>query len=286
MFIAHGERIALLTDSGCGLAEEMLRRYDIRMLPLRLSTSRGEMRDRVDITPRDAIELVRRERPQTAPPNPEDIRACFRQLREEGCTRAMFLAASASLSAGLARIQTLAMDEAQLHVDVVDTRTVSCGTGLLLLTAAERLSSGDTAEDVREAILHARATQTLLFCPGQLRYLRQGGRVSRLQCLGMSVMRAHPLLCVETKGTLKVVVRDCGDRNAANRIMEQLTARYESSRLRMAVMHCGAFDEATHLRDRLMDRLDVRSVFTSALSPAVASHTGVGTLGVAVQEIP
>ena len=51
MFTVNGEKIALVTDTACDLSDGQLAEYDIRAVPLRVATTQGEFRDRVEIDP-------------------------------------------------------------------------------------------------------------------------------------------------------------------------------------------------------------------------------------------
>ena len=49
MFEIGTERVALVSDTACDLPDDVLARYDIRLVSLRVATSRGEYRDRLEI---------------------------------------------------------------------------------------------------------------------------------------------------------------------------------------------------------------------------------------------
>ena len=65
---------------------------------------------------------------------------------------------------------------------------------------------------------------------------------------------------------------------------DEFFRRYEGRRVRIAIVHGAAYDEAVKLRDRFVAKLDVASSFISPVSPALAIHTGPGLLGAIVQE--
>ena len=98
MFTIGGERVALVTDTACDLLDEQLERYDIRLVSLRVVTSQGEFRDRVEIGSEQVYEILKAELPKTSLPLPEDVTALYRQLQEEGATRILHICMSGSLS--------------------------------------------------------------------------------------------------------------------------------------------------------------------------------------------
>ena len=73
MFQIGNERVALVTDTSCDLSDEQLSQYDIRTVALRVATSQGEFRDRLEITQEQLYDLLQREVPKTSLPLPEDV---------------------------------------------------------------------------------------------------------------------------------------------------------------------------------------------------------------------
>ena len=133
MFSIGNDRVALVTDTSCDLTDEQLARYDIRLVSLRVASSRGEFRDRVEISQDQLYALLQEELPKTSLPLPEDVSTLYRSLQEEGCTRILHLSISSGLSGTYNMVRMLAEDFAPLPIDVVDTKTLSCGLGLLVL---------------------------------------------------------------------------------------------------------------------------------------------------------
>ena len=70
MFEIGNDRVALVTDTACDLLDEQLARYDIRLVSLRVVTSEGEFRDRVEIGSEQVYELLKTELPKTSLPLP------------------------------------------------------------------------------------------------------------------------------------------------------------------------------------------------------------------------
>ena len=82
MFQIGNERVALVTDTSCDLSDEQLSQYDIRTVALRVATSQGEFRDRLEITQEQLYDLLQREVPKTSLPLPEDVSNLYRTLHD------------------------------------------------------------------------------------------------------------------------------------------------------------------------------------------------------------
>ncbi|MGN0755022.1 MAG: DegV family protein, partial [Aristaeellaceae bacterium] len=181
MFTIGSERVALVTDTACDLLDEQLERYDIRLVSLRVVTSQGEFRDRVEIDSEQVYQILQTELPKTSLPLPEDVTALYRQLQAEGATRILHICMSGNLSGTYNMVSILADETEALHVDVVDAQTLSCGTGLLVLEAAECLERGMAVEDVIARLQELRRHQLGAFVIRTLEFLRKGGRIGLVE---------------------------------------------------------------------------------------------------------
>ena len=273
MFQIGNERVALVTDTSCDLSDEQLSQYGIRTVALRVATSQGEFRDRLEITQEQLYDLLQREVPKTSLPLPEDVSNLYRTLHDEGATSILHLSISGSLSGTFNMVSLLAEDFEDMKIHVFDSKTLSCGLGLLVLEAADTIA---LLEKRREHQLGAFVIRTLEF-------LRKGGRIGRVEGAIGSLLQIKPVIYVNDEGVYNTLCKARGFSNALTAMVDEIIRRYQGHKVRLAVVHGAAYDDAVKLRDRLMERLDVVSSFISPVSPALAIHTGPGLLGAIVQ---
>lgn len=283
MFMIGDDRVALVTDTSCDLSEEQLQAYDIRLVSLRVATSEGEFRDRLEIDHDTLYDLLKRELPKTSLPLPEDVSALYRQLKAEGCTRVVHMTISSNLSGTYNMVRLIAEETEGLQVDVVDTRTLSCGLGLLVLEAAESLAKGMSVEDTLARVEHLRSTQLGAFVIRTLEFLRKGGRIGLVEGVVGSLLQIKPVIYVNDDGVYNTLVKARGFSNALSAMNDECFKRFQGRKVRIAIVHGAAYEEAVKLRDRFLEKLDVVSSFISPVSPALAIHTGPGLLGAIVQ---
>lgn len=283
MFCIGSDRVALVTDSSCDLSEEQLRQYDIRLVSLRVASSKGEFRDRLEIGPDQLYELLKEEIPKTSLPLPEDVSTLYRTLQSEGCTRILHLSISSGLSGTYNMVRMLSEDFDPMPIDVVDTKTLSCGLGLLVLEAAEALQNGMAVPDVIDRVMRLREGQLGAFLIRTLEFLRKGGRIGLVEGVVGSLLQLKPIIFVNDEGIYQTLAKARGFNNALNTMCDEFFRRYEGRRVRVAIVHGAAEEDARKLLDRFREHLDVVSSFISPVSPALAIHTGPGLLGAIVQ---
>ncbi len=283
MFDIGNDRVALVADTACDLLDEQLERYDIRLVSLRVVTSQGEFRDRVEISSEQVYEIMADELPKTSLPLPEDVSSLYRQLKEEGASRILHICMSGSLSGTYNMVSILADETGDLHVDVVDSQTLSCGAGLLVLEAAECLEKGMPVEDVISRLQELRKHQLGTFVIRTLEYLRKGGRIGLVEGVVGSLLQIKPVIYVNDDGVYATLVKARGFAKALSAMQEEFFKRYQGRKVRVAIVHGSAYEEARSLLETFRAKLDVVSDFIAPVSPALAIHTGPGLLGAIVQ---
>ena len=283
MFEIGNERVALVTDTACDLPQDVLDRHDIRLVSLRVVTTQGEFRDRTEINADQVYEIMKVELPKTSLPLPEDVSALYRQLKAEGATRILHVCMSGSLSGTYNMVSILADETDDIHVDVVNAQTLSCGTGLLVLEAAECLERGMPVEDVIERLKALRKHQLGAFVIRTLEYLRKGGRIGLVEGVVGSLLQIKPVIYVNDDGVYATLVKARGFGKALTAMQEEFFKRYQGRKVRVAIVHGAAYEEARALLDTFRQKLDVVSDLIAPVSPALAIHTGPGLLGAIVQ---
>ena len=285
MFQIGEERVAVVTDSSCDLSNEQLARYDVRLLPLRLNTSRGELRDRREITQAELYKMLETELPKTSLPLPEDAASLYRALAEEGCTRVLHMSISSGLSGTSQMLRLIVQDFEGLRIDIFDSKTLSCGLGLLVLQACEMLEAGTPVEEVTEALERSRKAQLGAFMIRTLEYLRKGGRIGLVEGVVGSLLQIKPVIFVNPDGIYQTLAKARGLKNARAAMVEEFVRRYSTIPVRLAVVHGNAEEEGKALLEEMRQKLKVVSSFLSPVSPALAVHTGPGLLGIIAQPV-
>ena len=285
MFRINGENVALVTDTSCDLDDALLARYDIRTICLRLTTSQGEFRDRKEISQDELYKILETEVPKTSLPLPEDVSEVYRALQAEGCDRILHISISSGLSGTYNMVRMIAEDFAPFPIHVVDSKTLSCGLGLLVVTAAEALERGMPVEEVAQLVQETRTTQLGTFVIRTLEFLRKGGRIGLVEGVVGSLLQIKPVIFVNDDGVYQTLVKGRGFSKALSAMSEEFFKRYEGKKVQLAIVHGNAYEEALKLRDQFMDRLHAVSCMVSPVSPCLAIHTGPGLLGAIVQEV-
>ena len=256
------------------------------MIPLRIVCSKGEFRDRLEMTQDDLYKIMEEELPKTSLPLPEDVSSLYERLIADGVTHVLHLSISAGLSGTYNMIRMIVKEfEDRLNITLLDSKTLSAGLGMLALEAAETLETTGSLDAAIERVKIARETQLGMYIIKTLEFLRKGGRIGMVEGVVGSILQLKPVIFVNPDGVYQTLAKARGYANALDTMIKEAVSRFGKSKIRLTVVHGAAAADAQKLLDRLKDILHLAESSISPVSPVLAIHTGPGLLGIIAHEV-
>ena len=191
--------VKIISDSTCDLSQELLRKYEIDILPLHILLGDKEYEDGKNITPDQiyAWSDANKTTPKTSAPALADAMELFRPYAEAGREIVCF-----SISAGMStsgNVMRLAAEElgASDRIKVIDSANLSTGIGLLVVEAAIMAKNNRTASQIVSEIEKLKPNVRASFVVDTLTYLYRGGRCNAVAAMAGGVLKLHPRIVVE-----------------------------------------------------------------------------------------
>lgn len=186
----------MTADSTCDLTPELIRKYEIGIVPLSVIIDGEVFHDGVDVTPRDIFRAAEAGKSvRTAAVNTFEYREFFeKQLKT--CDQLVHVC----LGSGFSSCYSDALEASREtgKVFVVDSRNLSTGSGLLVLEGLRMIREG---EEDGKAIAETLQAKTGLingsFVLRTVDYLRRGGRCTGLEALGAKMLHIRPSIVVQ-----------------------------------------------------------------------------------------
>jgi DegV family protein with EDD domain len=270
--------VRVITDSACDLTDEMAEAAGIIVVPLTIRFGEEELQDRRDITPPDFWRRCAESSalPETAAPSPGAFLEAYERAASEGAEAIACLTLSSGVSATYQSALTAAEGFGAVPVEVVDTRALTMGQGLLALAAADDSAAGSSLADItaatRERLTRTRTYGTL----ATLDHLQRGGRIGGARALLGSLLSIKPVVQVKDG-----VVAEESKQRTRSRSLEYLAAKVRSDAPLDWLAVCdGAAPDVDVLLAELESVEVTHPMVRSQLGPVVGTHTGPGTVGV------
>ena len=275
--------VKVVTDSICDTAPGLAEELGITVVPVYIIFGQKAYRDRVDIGIDEFYHRLVNDPvyPTTSVPSPQDFADAYNRLTGE-TDEIISIHASARLSG----IYNSAMLGAQMlagkcRIEVIDSKSLSVGFGLSVLTAAREARAGRNLEQVTQATRQATLHIHDRSMANTLKYAVKGGRVNRAYGLIGTVLGVKPIMGMrDGVAFLAGVART---RAKALQRMYEFAASVPGVQ-EIALGYTTEYDDAKNLAQRLKIKFPEVPVYIARVCPAVAVYGGPGSLGMGVRE--
>ena len=273
--------IIITSDSTTDLSKELCERYKITVMPLCITLGDKLYTDGVDITPDDIYAHHDRtgELPKTTATNVGDCLDFFSQFTSQGKTVIHFTISSEMSST----YNNACMAAEELgNVYIIDTKNLSTGGGLLVITAAELLNQGLPVEEIVEKTRETVDRVDASFVIDNLEYLYKGGRCSAVAMLGANLLKLKP--CIQVKNGKMDVAKKYRGRYAdvlKQYVVDKIGDYSDIDLDRVFVTHAGCDPQLVDdIVELVKKTAPFKEVFLTRAGCTVSSHCGANTLGV------
>lgn len=275
--------IRIITDSTCEAPAEVLHHPCVTVVPLSVVFGQEALRDGLEITREQFWDRLPKSNPlpTTSQAAPSDFLSLFESFTEAG-DEVIALPLSGKLSGTLSSAIIAYESHPGWPVEVVDSKSVSIGLGLLVQAAVKMVDAGATRAEIVARLLALRETVQIVFVLETLEYLQKGGRIGKAQAFMGTLLKFKPLLGI-VEGEVVPLAR-VRSRAKALEAAQDLLLKGTSARgaaVQMAVTHALAPEEAWSLGAQLSKAFGTPNFFVADLGPVLGVHVGPGTIGAA-----
>ena len=290
--------VKLITDSTSYIPEELIKKYDIKVVSLSVTINNKNFRE-VDL---DNIEFYKmmessNEIPISSQPSLDEMcEAMMKCVSEGNEVLCIFISSKMSGTFSSAHIAKEMVLEKYLEariakemvlekypearIEIIDSFTNCMQMGYEVIEGAKYAYEGASMDEVMKKVIHVRDNSRFLFVPHTLKYLQKGGRIGRASALLGGILQIRPILTVENGETTvfeKVRTKKKAVDSIVNKVMEECTEKQAGG---VIVHHINCEDEGKELAERLSRELNI-PVNIQSIGPVIGVHVGPGSIGVA-----
>ena len=274
--------VKIISDSTCDLSPELVKKYEIGIIPLYVRLGEAEYLDGVNITPDDIYKWSdeTEKTPSTAAPSVSDIIGILKNYDADDF---IIFTISASMSSCYSNCmlaaEELAMED---HIHVIDSKNLSTGIGLLVIEAAQLAEKGESATAIVDYIEKLRPHVRASFVVDTLTYLHRGGRCSGVAAYFGNALKLHPRIAVIDGGMRPENKYRGLPRKYINDYVKDMEEALKSAKKeRVFITHSGCSKElVTMVRLYLAGLGRFDEIIETRAGSVISSHCGPGTLGV------
>lgn len=277
--------IRVICDSTCDLSEELLNKYQIKVVPLHIVLDGKEYRDGFEIKPDEIYKWSEEhnQTPKTSAVSIEDTIEVMKEILDSGDEIIAFtISKSMSTTFNVFNLAAQYL-EAQDKVTVVDSKNLSAGIGLLALKTCDLISEGKNREEIFEELKEIRERINSSFIVSTLTYLARGGRCSSATAMAGSLLGIKPIIELHdgAMGVANKIRANTIDKMIDKYLEAKKEFMLKADSKRVIIIDSGI--EAEHL-NKIIEYVKNLNHFDEIIlqkaGGVISSHCGPGTFGI------
>src|SRR5574339_816282 len=271
----------IVADTTCGLPRTLLDERCIPVIPQIVTFGEESFHDDRDLDTETFLSKLKASAtlPKTAAPEPSLYYPVFEDARRRG--ESVVVVAPTSKASGTVRsAETAARDFPDVDIRVVDTLTVSCNLGSLVLVADDMAKAGKPADEIVARLNDMIPRGRIYFLVDTLEYLARGGRIGGAKKLLAELLEIKPILQVKN-GQIEPFEQQRTRKRALARLVEAVAESCKGGvDAHLCVLQVEAEKEAEALVEELKSKVNVQNIPVYELPPAIVVHAGPKAMGV------
>ena len=277
-------KVAVVTDSSAYIPKELAKNLNITVVPLVVIWGNESFEDGVDILPEQFYTRLKssKEMPTTSQVSVPNMHKAFANLIEQGFdVLGIFISSKLSGTMQSAAQGRNELSSGKDKVTLVDSLTTAMALGFHATAAAKAAAQGASVNECVKIAEEAQKNSGVYFVVDTLEFLHRGGRIGGGKRFLGSALNIKPILTVEegkveAAGSVRTKVK------AVKHIVELVHEKCKGKGdVHLATLHANAESEARELLSTAGQGLNVVESVLSEVSPAIGTHTGPGTVGLA-----
>lgn len=273
--------VRILTDSAADLTQDFIDSNGIGVVPLSIIFGEEVFEDGINISKEEFYNklLTSEYHPSTSHPMPIKYEHYFREALISG-EEVIHLAISSKISGCFGSSTMAANNINDPRLFVYDTKSVSLGTGLLVMKAVELAKRGLGAKEIIDNLDEMQPDIISYIAVGKVKYLHKSGRMTMSKKILVDILDIKPILSVRNTGIVEVIGGIRGEKKALKHIVEKVAAVCTDFRdTTLAIVYTGDIKLAGELRALLTEKAQIGQVVIAEGSPVIGAHVGPGCAG-------
>ncbi len=272
-------KIAVSVESTNDLSQELLSKYDIKVIPYNIVLGDMNFKDG-DYSVEEMFKYVDQYNtlPKTNALNEFEYTEFFEQLKND-YDGVVHIALSSGITSSCGNAIRAAGNVENAYA--VDSKSLSTGIGLLAIYARELADQGLTAKEIAEKVASRVDSLQVSFVVERLDYLHKGGRCSSIALLGANLLKIRPRIILRDgkmlsdkkyRGSMEgVITKYCNETLA-----EFNTPDLDKVFITYTTATIGMVDNA----EKALKDAGFKNIYKTRAGGTIASHCGANTLGI------
>lgn len=273
--------IRIITDSTCDIPDNLIKQYDITIIPHYIIWGNQQYRDRVDMQPVDFYQRIKTDPdyPTSSQASIEDFKKVYEEVAAKGASEIIALTVSSAMS-GAYHMASEAAKLVRVPVSVVDGKSPSMSLGWQVLAAARARDAGMKVGEILAMLDELKTRLVQYVAMESLEYLQKSGRIGNAVKWVGSVLKIRPLVSINHKtGLVEPASLSRTHKGVIDQMYNKFFEHFKAKqKLHIAVMHGNILTEAEEMAERIKREFNPVELIVNITGPVLGISTGPGAL--------
>ena len=277
------KKFIIVTESGADLPLDIAKAHHIHVLPMHVVMDDVDYLDgSIPVT--DVYDYYKRTKkiPTTSAINPNEYECLFQKITEKnpGCN---IIHISYSSKASCTYQNALIASEDMNNIYHVDSLNVSGGEAAIVLKAVELIEKHPDIEpaDLVEKLEYFVSIARVSFIPGNLEYLKAGGRLSNAAYLGASILQLKPLIEIVDGKLVATQKFRGGMKRIAEKYLNDFIDKHNMDREQIIFIYSlGLEDHIKQYMEESAKKKGFKKIIWVQTGCVISTHSGPGAIGI------
>jgi hypothetical protein len=280
-------KIALVTDSTCDLAQDIIDNYQINMLPININFGENHYLDKITIQPEQFYKLLEEntDYPKSSQVNEKAFTNLYSHLASH-YDSVIAIHLSDKLSGTFNSSQKAAMaisKEFNKPISVINSKNLSGALGLIILRAAKAIESGYSHTQIVEMSEKWTKGVRIFVSVKNIKYLIRGGRLSAAKGLVARILNINPIVSIDESGKAIVFDKTFNQKSNMEKVMGHIgRISQEKSIWNYIVLHANNPEAARWYSEKMETLTNKTPASVVNISPIIGANAGIGAAAVAL----
>ena len=280
-------KIKIITDSTCNLSEEIIKKYDLEVIPCYVILDGHAIKDDGSIPQLEFYEMIDASKSSlTSLPSPSDVWAAIE--RNAHYDHLILIHVSSVLSGTLNATNSVVKQFKRNNpggpeITVYDSKSASMGLGYLVLKAKQFVDQGLTVDEILSRLDKVRDEDIRVFLTvSDLRKLFEGGRIGRATYMIADLLHAYPIMTL-VEGKIESIAKEIGFDRAVRKIIRLIQEHYnEDDEVHIGFAQTRPREKTDYFRKMVseIERPKISQMEDFLVGNIIACHTGTKVFGI------
>jgi len=277
--------IAILTDSTCDLPKEIMKHYQIHMMPLSVHFGESFYLDRLTMNPPQFYQMQQQTevRPTTSQPAVKEFQNKFDYLSTHYTSTLGFFISeklSGTYQNGVKSARDVSARTGK-PAFIYDSRMLTGGLGLIVLRAARAVEEGMQLGEILPQVDSWISKSHLRASIPTLNYIIKSGRINPFKSFIARTLDLKPVIQINREGSAEITGKALSYKSAHKKMVDQIRKVINGGEVwEYTITHADNHEVAMHYAAEMEKITGKKPLFIDHISPVLVANTGPGIVAV------